>query len=121
MSELDQFQIIQDILQEAISAAEDGWRELMINYHVEGGRSSYVNTCLIASGGEECEKSLPNIDPLDSLMRQLQVHLSKSSKQLFTHCVLHLTSDGKYEATYGYEPVDWDALLIPSWNFKEKS
>lgn len=40
MESLDQLQIIQEIVSKAISKAQHGWSELIINYHVETAKAS---------------------------------------------------------------------------------
>ena len=50
-------------------------------------------------------------------MRKLQDKLAESGKQPFTRCKLHLHADGKFDASYGYDPVDLDGLVTAEWNF----
>lgn len=117
VSDNDQFQIIQEILSAAMSVADDPWHEIIINYYVEEGQCSYTNTYLVERGGMVKEESLGDIEELDDWMRQLRKVLQKEGEAGFTHCKIHLHASGKYDAGYGYGPVDWDALLIPAWNF----
>jgi hypothetical protein len=117
MEQLDQFQIIQEIASRAISAAEPGWTELMINYHVEGPQSDFGNSYLVSEDGRLKEKPLPFVDELDPWLRQLQAHLALGGKQPFTSCQLHLWADGKFDTAYGYGKVDWDGLVDAGWNF----
>ncbi|QYF93709.1 hypothetical protein KY495_00245 [Massilia sp. PAMC28688] len=117
MNKIDQFQIIQEIANRAISAAEPGWRELMITYYVEGEQSEFGNSYLISQDGVTREKALPVFQDLDGWMRRLQEHLAEGGKQPFTMCKLNFLANGKYEASYGYDPVDWDDLITAGWNF----
>lgn len=113
----DQFEIIQEIFEQAAAVPDDPWREIMIKYHTEPGRCNYTNTYLVERNGEVKEESLRNLRPLYTLMGRLQKALTQSGQQVFTHCRIHFRHSGKYDIQYGYEPVDWDALLIPEWNF----
>lgn len=115
----DQLQIIQEIVSRAISKAQPGWRELIINYHVEGGQSEFANSYLITVSSAIHEKPLPVPNDLDAWMRRLRAELTRAGEAPFTSCKLHAIADGKFEASYGYDPVDWDALVTAGWNFPE--
>lgn len=117
MNQSDQFEIINRILQTVFDVVPSEWRELMINYHIEGTHSSIVNTVLITKDGRVTEESIPYQYELDGLLIELQKHLAQAGKPEFTNCKIHVKSDGQYEITYGYDKVDWDALLRPDWNF----
>ncbi|MFS2048877.1 hypothetical protein ACEN9J_11320 [Variovorax sp. Varisp41] len=121
MKDLDQFEIMQKIADSALSTIEAGWSELIVNYFVEDSRSGFVNSYLIKENGALVEKSLPVADDLDSWLRKLQTHLAQNQRPLFTRCKLHIGANGKFDASYGYEKVDWDALLAPEWNFLPES
>lgn len=114
---MDEFQIIQEILSDAMRVAEDPWHEIIINYYIEEWQCSYTNSYLVERNGVVKEESLADIEELDDLMRQLRSVLQRTGKPPFTHCKIHLRASGKYDADYGYDPVDWDALLVPDWNF----
>ena len=115
----DPLQIIQDIVSGAICQAQPGWSELNIHYHVEGGQSELACSYLIAVGGAIHEKPLPAPNDLDARMRQLRAEQSGDGDAPFTSCRLHVRADGRFEASYGYDPVDWDALVTAGWNFPE--
>jgi hypothetical protein len=117
MNQTDQFEIINSILQTVFDVVPEEWLELMINYHIEETHSSMVNTVLVNKDGRVVEESLPFQYELDGLLIELQKHLAQAGKPEFTNCKIHVKSDGHYETTYGYDKVDWDALLLPSWNF----
>ena len=118
MDQLDQIQIIQEIVNRAIQAADPNWSELMITYHVAGGQSEFVNTYLTYHDGEIREKDLPVARDMNVWLRKLQAELSRGGGEPFTLCKLHVCADGRFNATYGYDPVDWDKLLTdPVWNF----
>jgi hypothetical protein len=114
-----QVQLIQEIVSRAMSTAQPNWIEFMVDYHVEEGHSSFANSYLIALGDGIHEKPLPPSDPddLDLWMRRLRAELARAGAQPFTSCKLHVHANGKFEAKYGYEPVDWDALVLAGWNF----
>lgn len=114
---MDQFQIIQEITNRAISGAEPGWSELMILYYVEEDHSRFINTYLVARDGGIYEKSARVSHDLDVWLRKLRDELAQGGKQPFTSCKLHLCADGKFDASYGYDPVDWDGLVTAGWNF----
>jgi hypothetical protein len=120
MAELDQFQIIGEMLNRAMAVAPPGWRELMIDYFVEGPNSCVIQTYLIEKNGAIVEKSLDDIRDLHVWMDKLQAHLAQAGRPPFTRCKIHLKADGKYESTYGYDKVDWKALVNPDWNFFPK-
>ena len=115
----DQLQSIQEIVSRAISEAQPGLSELMINYHVEDGQSEFANSYLITTSSAIHEKSLPVPNDLNAWMRQLRNELTRAGEAPFTSCKLHVHADGKFEAKYGYDPVDWDALVTAGWNFPE--
>ncbi len=117
MKEIGEFQIIQDILNDAMRVADDPWHAIIINYYVEKGQCSYTNSYLVERNGVVKEESLVDIENLDDLMRQLRKMLQQTDNQPFTNCKIHLRASGKYDVHYGYDPVDWDALLVPDWNF----
>jgi hypothetical protein len=116
---MDQIEIIQNIVNSAISAAEPGWSELKITYHIGDGHSEFGNSYLIAHNGVIREKALPVSLDLDSWMRRLQGTLVELGGQAFTACKLHLHANGKFEVFYGYDAVDWDGLVTAGWNFPE--
>ncbi len=113
----DQFSLISDVLTSSSRIAPSGWTELMIRYYVEGDRSAQVVTCLADRPQGPVEEALPYDPKLDPTMRRLRDHLAQAGRPPFTQAKLHLRAGGEYEADYGYDPVDWDALLQPRWNF----
>jgi hypothetical protein len=117
----DQLQIIQKIVSRAICKAQPGWSELIINYHVQGGQSEFANSYLITVSGAIYEKPLPVPNDLDAWMRQLRAELTRAGEAPFTSCKLHVHVHGKFEVAYGYDPVDWNALVTAGWNFPEKT
>jgi hypothetical protein len=119
MESLDQVQIIQEIISRAIYTAQPGWSELIINYHVDDGQSEFANSYLITVNGEIHEKSLPVPNDLDVWMRRLRAVLTRAGAVPFTSCKLDVQTDGKFDASYGYDPVDWDELVTAGWNFPE--
>ncbi|MDR3443803.1 immunity protein YezG family protein [Dyella sp.] len=114
---MDQFQIIQEIANRAISGAEPGWSELVILYYVDEDRSLFSNSYLVAHDSVIREKSARVSNDLDAWLRKLRAELAQGGKQPFTSCKLHLCADGKFEASYGYDQVDWKGLLTAGWNF----
>lgn len=119
MESPDQLQIIQEIINRAISTAQFGWSEIVINYHVEDGQSEFASSYLITLNGAIHEKSLPVPNDLDAWMRRLRNELTRAGAAPFTSCKLDVHADGKFEALYGYDPVDWDELVTAGWNFPE--
>jgi Protein of unknown function, DUF600 len=115
--ELDQFQIVGEILRRSMGVAPPGWRELIVDYYIEGGNSCCVQSYLIEKDGKVVEKSLDDVPDLNVWMEKLQKHLAQAGRPPFTRCKIHLKSSGQYESTYGYDKVDWKALLNPDWNF----
>lgn len=114
---MDQFKIIQEIANRAISGVHPGWSELMVLYYVDEEHSRFVNTYLVAQDGVIREKSARVSNDLDAWLRKLRAGLAQGGKQPFSSCRLHMCADGKFDASYGYEPVDWDALVTGGWNF----
>ena len=121
MESLDQFQIIKEVISRATAAAQSGWSEMIIDYHVEGGQSEFANSYLITINNAIYEKPLPLHNDLDIWMRRLRTELTRVGEVPFTSCKLHVHADGIFEASYGYDPVDWDALVTYGWNFPEVS
>jgi hypothetical protein len=119
MESLDHIQIIQEVVKIAISKAMPGWREAIINYHVEDGQSQFTNSYLISLNNAIHEKPLPVLNDLDVWMRRLRAAVTRAGEAPFTSCKLHVHADGRFEASYGYDPIDWAALAIVGWNFSE--
>ena len=119
MTEMDQVGIIQEVVNRVVSSIEPGWIEMMISYYVEGGQSDCLNSYLIIENGVEKEKSIPFIGDLDFWLRKWQAEMSQGGKQRFTSCKLHLWANGKFDAQYGYEKIDWNALMLEGSNFNK--
>jgi len=117
VDKLDQFKIIQEIVNQAISVVDPGWIELRLTYHVEDNYSEFGNSYLINQAGKVYEKALPVTNDLNFWFRKLQFELLQVDKHLFTSCKFHLWADGKFEASHGYGAVDWDKLMRAGWNF----
>lgn len=113
----DEFGLISDLLRASVSLAAGGWTELMIRYYVEGDRSAQVVTCLVDGPQGVTEAALPYDPRVDASMRRLRDQLAQAGRPPFTQAKLHVRIDGEWRADYGYEPVDWTALLQPRWNF----
>jgi hypothetical protein len=117
VDDLNEFQIIQEISSRAIRGAGPEWRELIVNYYVEGNHSAETSSYLLEQDEILKEKPLGDVRDLDVWFRKLQKCLSQSGREPFTQCKFHLHSNGKYESKYSYEKVDRAALAIPDWNF----
>ena len=91
----------------------------LLKYYVEDVQIEFANSYLITVNGAIHEKSLPVPNELDAWMRRLRADLARAGAAPFTSCRLYVLADGKFEATYGYDPVDWDALVTADWNFPE--
>lgn len=117
----DAFEIVSEVLKSAMAEAPQGWRELMIRYFTDDAQSSQVVTCLVDRAGQLVEAPLPYDPELDGRLRALRAHLAPGGKGPFSEATLHLKADGDYEASYGYGPVNWDALVEPKWNFEDRT
>lgn len=117
MEDQTQFALIQEIVRRAASLAESGWLEIVLDYKVDEIQSESGNTFLVRVNGIPTEKSLPYWDSLDQSMRALRAHLAQGNRAPFTTCKIHVLQSGKYDAIYGYEPVDWSPNESPDWNF----
>ncbi len=117
MSQRDQFEIIRNLLEETYLNAPDDWTDLMLTYYVEEGHSATVNSAVVGTGAGAREVSFRPAPNMDLLMRELRDELAQAGRPPFTHCKIRVTSEGQYEATYRYGPVDWESLAIPKWNF----
>ena len=115
----DQFSIISEVLTSSMAGAPEGWTELAVRYYVEGDRSAQVATCLVDGPDGVVEEALPYDPVVDTSMRRLRDHLAQAGRPPFTEAKLSLHADGQYNVDYGYEDVDWSALLQPSWNFQQ--
>lgn len=115
----DQKQIFQEIADLVLAVIEDGWKELILSYRIEGDQSEFTNTYLVDINGITKEKSLPSVDKLDSVFRKLNKHLSEGGKEPFTKCRFYLSATGEFNADYSYEKIDWDDF--PGWNFTIKN
>jgi hypothetical protein len=98
---------------------EPDWMALVIDYHVDETQSSLLGSYVTRSpeGLEEVGIVLPN--DLDGLLRELRESLPDGDVRVFSRCKFRLSRDGAFEAQYSYEEVDWDALLVPDWNFPD--
>lgn len=113
---LDHTQIIQDIADRVSAVADTDWSEILIDYHIEGVQSDLALSCLTERDGATVRTSLLlkrelRLHELDACLRQLQKCLAQGRQQPFTSCKLRFSSSGKFDATYGYDPIDWSALL----------
>jgi hypothetical protein len=115
--EADQKEIIQRIVDVAVSVAEPGWLELVADYHVDDWQSNLMPSYLIEEEGKKVEKSLRVPDSFDSLLRELRGHLARGGKDRFSSCRLHLWADGKFDLAYGYDEVEWEQLIMRRGNF----
>lgn len=75
--------------------------------------ASYVVGKSDESGREEA--ALTTRTDLDYHLRNLRDNLLGKAK--FCRCRFHLKRDGYFNADYGYEKPDWDALVLQGWNF----
>jgi hypothetical protein len=115
-----QFGMISRMLDVVLDEAPPDWHELMINFYVENGHTAFVNSVVVdKEGGGLMEDSLPAMFELVELMGELRQHLAQGGRPEFTQCRLHVKADGRYEASYGHDAVDWNALIEPEWNFPE--
>ena len=117
-----QNQIIQEIVDMVIDVIDERWKEVIINYQVEEVRSRTIKTFLYERDGSDFEKSVPFIAEIDSSFRELREHLSQSGEKMFAKCLLHIKSDGVFNADYSYEKPSWDIQSDGSgWNFETKN
>ena len=120
MTERDQFQIIQDVLQYALGYTEKNYKQLVINFYIREGWSTCKASYLIEKNGVDVEvyiSEVANLDPIDAWLRELRNHLGQLHPQLFTRCRIHVTEDHRYEARYSYDPVDLASTMPPPPNF----
>lgn len=118
MSDETQFDIIQGITKHALGCIESGWVELVISYAVDDCQSDLMSSYLVDVNGKKVERTLathPEI--LDKSFRDLRRHLADSSGQPFSTCRLHVWADGRFDSSYGYDEVDWSALVRVNSNF----
>jgi len=113
----DQFGIIQEIGQRVLAAAPPGWWELAIDYAVDDSQSDVSISCLVKEKAEVVERSLPFVTEIDALLRRLRAHLPGSRPEPFSTCRIHFFSDGRYDARYGYDPINWDRAISSQSNF----
>jgi Protein of unknown function, DUF600 len=117
MSESDQKQIIQRIVDVAVSVAEPGWLELVADYHADDQQSNLLSSYLMQEGNKKVEKWLPVPDSFDGLLRELRSHLARNGKEPFSSCKLHLWANGRFDMAYGYDEVPWKQLTLRRGNF----
>jgi len=117
--ELDQWQIAQEAVSFILENVESGWIELAVSYHVDDSQSELCGSYLINRSGTMTEKAITRFDGADAALRKLRLHLSQGGKAPFSSCQLRIkASDGACNISYGYEPIDWVALVTDSsWNF----
>ena len=114
---MDQIQIIQEIVSRAIPVDDPDWTEFIIDYHVDEEQSEFANTYLTTRDGETREKPLQVANDLDAWLRKLRAELAQAGRPPFSSCKLHVFADGRFESSYGYDPIDWDELMTRGWNF----
>lgn len=108
MTEID---LVRAILRSVTSMVKGRWIEIMIDYHVDHSQSTLLMSYLVEHNGQVTERDIDYIDGLDGLLRSLREVLSKDGRNLFSRCKIHVFSSGKYEASYGYGPIDWDDFV----------
>ncbi|NHZ44153.1 immunity protein YezG family protein [Massilia aquatica] len=117
MVDPDQFEIMQKIVDDALTGVESGWQELIITYHVDDEMSDFVSSYIVEEGGGIMEKSARMTHQMDRLLRELRKDLAQRGKPLFSRLRLHLFANGKFDTSYGYDDVDWPALFKKDWQF----
>ena len=116
-----QVEIVQNILGSLLANIRDGWKELVVTYHVDEAQSESQCSYIIDVDGKATETFLRPAANFDSLMRELRHHLSHAGQEAFSKCRLHFFADGRFDAKYEYGAVDWRALLRASIpNFKSR-
>jgi hypothetical protein len=113
----EQFELINEILQLAFDAAPDEWREMILNHYGDDEQCTISSSVLIDNGAGDEEQDVETSYEMVELFEQLREHLAESGKPKFSHCKIHITSDGQYEATYSYDEIDWEALFLPDSDF----
>ena len=121
LDQLDQVGLTQEIVDRALSGIEPGWREFIIDYCVEGIQSNFSASYVIEEAGVVTEKPLPIARDMDKWFRKLRDHLAQAGRPPFSRCKLQLSDDGRFETTYGYDPIDWEAQIYADWNFFPKN
>jgi hypothetical protein len=118
VSRIDQKQIIQQIVDAAVSVAEPGWLEIIAETHIDDMQSDLLSSFLTWEEGKKVEKWLPVPNNFFLLVRELRDHLaSGGGREPFSSCKLHLWADGRFDVAYGYGPVDWKALMLRGSNY----
>gem|GEM_PF-5643054 len=126
MRELDQFEIIQEALSYAWGCAEEGLKELRVEIHAEDHHQHLAASYLVERNGLDKVVGLLGVRGFDDMkvmkwLMMLRDNLAQAGGQKFTSCRIWMTADGKYEAKYGYDPIDWDALVPAPGLFDENS
>ncbi|NHZ44154.1 hypothetical protein [Massilia aquatica] len=117
MAELDQFELMQEIVNDALIGIESAWRELIITYHVDDEKSDFISTYIVEESDGLREKPGKMSNDMDDLLRQLRKHLAQGGKPSFSRLRLHLFANGKFDTSYGYDAVCWPALFQKDWQF----
>lgn len=112
MSNENQFSIIKEIVDEAVLGVKEGWLALVISCYIDDKQSDFFNTYLIKEEGSLVEKSLPFSDSVVPLFRRLRSLLTNPNGEEFSGCRLFLDSNGKFDASYSYDALDWDAISL---------
>ena len=103
-----QKEIFQDILDNALSVIDDKWVEIKFDVRMDDEQSGFVVDYFLEENGILIEKSLPYVGAFIFLFEELREHLSIGDKPKFSHCKLSFFANGKFNADYSYELVDWD-------------
>jgi hypothetical protein len=113
----DPTDIFQAIFDSISHLLEPDWDALCIEYRVDETRSSFVGSYVTRApaGLEEVSIAMP--DGLDEVFRELRQNLLGGNRQRFSGCKFQISRDGAFDAKYSYDDIDWDQLLIPTWNF----
>lgn len=112
-------QAIQQVVDCVTSRIDPDWQAFAVRYHVDGGHSQSGVSFLVDRAGSPTEVGIAAPSILDDAMRQLRSAVPGPADQRFSRCDLKVTRDGRFTTHYGYDPVDWDAVMAGSWLFPE--
>jgi hypothetical protein len=89
---------------------------LRIEFHVEDYEDQLSASYLVERNGVDAEVGLLEVREFDSMkirkwLMLVRDNLAQAGRPKFTNCRIWMTAGGKYEAKYGQDEVDWDAIV----------
>jgi len=90
------------------------WQSIELNYKADEVQSEYSGSYQTPEGEKFLRLRHLSSDEqteLGELLETLRKETQEVGKEYFTHCTLRYTSDGEFNITYDYDPIDWSLTV----------